>query len=383
MLKAAFITPGAYPVPSSMGGSVERVVEKVVPGLLPHVDAAIFGRSGGKLAARSSLNGVPVIRYPAADKAKYFRLVRRRLARLGPDVIQVENRPLWVPRLKRAFPKSRVILNLHSTTFIRPPYLNGEQRKRCLRAADLIQVNSEFLRACLLKHVPDSADKIRVNHLGVDLSCFPGRSSPEGKALREEWRGKYGWGSRPIAVYVGRLIPQKGVHHLLSALPMLLKACPDALVVIVGGALYGSRRRTGYVRKLHRLASKWRKHVHFQPYVPHREVPFWFNLADAAVVPSVGREAFGLVNLEAMAAELPVVATRAGGMTEIIVDGSTGYLVDPSPTAISGELASRLGDLLTNERASLEMGIRGRERVIEHFQWSHTSDRWLQMVRER
>ncbi|WP_229263801.1 glycosyltransferase family 4 protein [Cohnella cholangitidis] len=382
MLRAAFITPGAFPIPSAMGGSVERVVEKVVPELIPHVSATIYGRLGKRIPANRSLNGVPVIRFPAVNKAKYFKLVSGRLAKIRPEVIQVENRPLWIPRLKRSFPHSRIWLNLHSTTFINPPYLNRLQRKRCLLAADYIQVNSEFLRNYIQTRVPQVAGKIKVNHLGVDAARFPGKSSLEGMGISERWRSKHGWGGRPIVLYVGRLIPQKGVHHLLSALPSIIAQAPNAMVVIVGSARYGSHLRTGYVKRLYKQAARWKNHVHFQPYVPHHEIPNWFVMADVAVVPSIGREAFGLVNLEAMAAELPVVATNAGGMKEIVVDGSTGYLVSADSAVIAGELSSRIGQLLANETERRDMGLRGRDRVMNHFLWRHTAERWLEFQRE-
>jgi spore coat protein SA len=200
--------------------------------------------------------------------------------------------------------------------------------------------------------------------------------------MREELRSKMGWGNRPVVLYVGRLVPQKGVHHLLAAIPALIARAPDVLIVIVGSALYGSHRQTGYVKRLHRQARRWKKYVHFQPYVPHHEIPRWFVMADIAVVPSIGQEAFGLVNLEAMAAELPVVATRAGGMKEVVADGETGFLVNPEVPLIVPELAARIGHLLVHEPVRREMGRKGRERVLNSFQWRHTAERWLGFQRE-
>jgi spore coat protein SA len=382
MLKAAFITPGAFPIPSSIGGSVERVVEKVVPRLLGHADVMIYGRTGKRLADKGSLNGVPIERFPAVSKKQYFKLVCRKLPKFHPQIIQVENRPLWIPRLKRAFPKSRIGLSLHSITFINSPYLNKMQRRSCLQAADYIQVNSEFLGSYVHQCVPQVAGKIRVNHLGVDATRFPARSSLEGMMARQEGRTAKGWGDRPIVLYVGRLIPQKGVHHLLTTLPALLAIAPNVLIVIVGSALYGSHQQTGYVRRLYTQAKRWKSHVHFQPYVPHQEIPKWFAMADIAVVPSIGQEAFGLVNLEAMAAELPVVATSSGGMKEIVVEGLTGFLVTPQYPIIVPSLAARISYLLANEEVRWEMGRRGRERVLNHFLWEHTAERWLAFQKE-
>ena len=381
--KAAFVTPGAYPVPSPMGGSVERVVEKVVPKLVPHMDARIYGRVGRRLPARGKLAGVTVERFPGADKARYFNQVCRRLSVYRPQLIQVENRPRWIPRLKRLFPDSRIWLNLHSTTFINSPFINSIQGQRCLQAADRILVNSEFLGDYIKNQVPAVSDKIKVNHLGVEAERFPGRSTTQGLTMRREERALRKWEGRRIVLFVGRLIPQKGVHHLLAALPAIVSKAPDVLVVIVGSALYGSPRITGYVKQLHDQARRWSKHVHFQPYVPHNEIPRWFAMADIAVVPSIGRESFGLVNVEAMAAELPVVATRAGGMKEVVVDGVTGYLISPDYPSVESELASRISYLLDNEAARKEMGMKGKERVLNHFLWQHTAHRWLQFQNEK
>ena len=136
------------------------------------------------------------------------------------------------------------------------------------------------------------------------------------------------------------------------------------------------------MKRLYHQAERWKKHFYFQPYVSHDRIAQWFAVADIAVVPSIGREAFGLVNLEAMAAELPVVATRAGGMKEIVVDGSTGYLVTSQYPAIVSELASRIHYLLVNGEVRRDMGREGRERVLNAFLWEHTAKRWLKLQQE-
>lgn len=381
-MRAAFVTPGAFPVPSPMGGSVERVVEKVVPRLAPAAGVVIYGRTGRGQAKRGRLQGAPIERYPARSKRRYLAAVCRSMANDPPDIIQIENRPAWVPEVKRRFPKSKVWLNLHSTTFLSASRLGRSRSRICLQAADRIVVNSEYLKAYMTRLWPQVGTKIRVNHLGVDAARFPGRTTPEGQAMRTSGRAMRGWEHRKIVLFVGRLIPQKGVHHLLAAVPSIVARHPDALIVVVGGALYGSRRQTGYVRGLHGLARRWRKHVHFEPYVSHDDVPRWFAMADVAVVPSVGKEAFGLVNVEAMASGLPVVATWAGGMKEIVVDGESGYLVTPDRRAIAGELADRIGALLGDEQARREMGRKGMERAMRMFLWEHTAQRWLRLALE-
>ncbi|CAM4013359.1 glycosyltransferase family 4 protein [Cohnella lubricantis] len=368
MVKAAFVTPGAYPVPSPRGGSVERVVEKFVPLLAPRVDAVIYGRIGRRLPSIGTISGITCVRFRAGDKKQYVRRVIKRLAKTRPDLIEVENRPRLVRTFRRHFPKAQIWLHLHSNTFISKPYLAPRELPSCLAAADRVLVNSEYLKADVASRVPRAASKIGIVYPGVDPQRFAGWNPDAERAAR-------GWQNRRIVLYVGRLIPLKGVHLLLEAMPAIIRRVPDALLVVVGGAYYGSNVKTAYVRKLHRLAKPLRHHVHFQPYVPHTEIPRWFAMAHAAAVPSVKREAFGLVNVEAMAAGLPVVASRVGGMTEIVQDGVTGYLIDPIRART--ELADRLSLLLADEGLRAEMGRRGQERALQHFTWQATANRWL------
>jgi len=372
MVKVAFVTPGAYPVPSPAGGSVERVVEKLVPLLVPAVDARIYGRIGRRLPTRGLHRGVPCERFPGKNKARYWKAVMRRLRAYRPDIIQIENRPRMVPAFRRHFPNAQIWLSLQSNTFLTAPYMPARALPSCLEAADRILVNSHYLRNYVARRVPAAAQKTGVVHLGVEADRFTGWSKEQEKAAR-------GWSGRRVVLFVGRLIPLKGVHLLLEALPELVREAPDVLVAIVGGPFYGKPAVTAYVRKLHRMARPWKRHVHFQPYVSHHEIPRWFAAADAAVVPSVRREAFGLVNVEAMASGLPVVASRVGGVAEVVEDGVTGLLFDP--VNARRELAERLLLLLRDEPLRLEMGRRGRERVLRQFTWEHSRDRWLEQLR--
>ncbi|MCQ6559677.1 glycosyltransferase family 4 protein [Paenibacillus mendelii] len=377
--KIAFVTPGAFPLPSPNSSSVERVVEKLVPLLVPAVEACIYGRTGRALPRRGMLKGAKCVRYPAVDKLKYVRNVGQAIRRYAPDVTEVENRPRTVLRLKRMRPQGRIWLNLHSTTFIGKKAIPPSMLSRSFRLAERIIVNSEFLRDVVSRRVPSCAHKVNVVYPGVDTDRFISQFSMEGAYKREQLRFARGWSGRDVVLFMGRLIPMKGVHHLLHLMPELMKEHPSVLLVVVGGAFYGSKRTTAYVRELHRLGKSLQGHVQFVPYVPYSDVPDWFLGADVAVVPSSSREAFGLVNVEAMACGLPVVATRSGGMKEIIEDGVTGFLVDPSH--VETEMRSRILSLLRDDMLRSSMGMLSRERVEQRFTWHHTAEQWLTLLR--
>ncbi|GGF98885.1 glycosyltransferase family 4 protein [Paenibacillus abyssi] len=380
MPKVAFVTPGSFPLPSSKSSSVERVVEYIVPQLNHVVRARIYGRTAPRLARRGTLHGVTCLRFPAVNKIRYIQSVARSLRTFRPDLVVVENRPQHLLRIRKQCPRSRIWLNLHSTTFIGNGYISPKLLRESLRCAERIIVNSMYLRNVVAAKVPDALHKLRVVHLGVETSKFHSQYSVEGAERRHWLRHIRGWKDRSVVLYMGRLIPRKGVHHLLSLLPELVAVHPDILIVIVGSAYYGSHRITAYTRQLHRLGKAWPNHVLFVPYVPYNEVPDWYLAADAAVVPSDRREAFGLVNVEAMACGLPVVATRAGGMKEIIEDGVTGLLADPDH--LRSELRDCILLLLQDNELRAMMGQRSRERVERYFNWQKAGERWMEVFME-
>lgn len=174
----------------------------------------------------------------------------------------------------------------------------------------------------------------------------------------------------------GRLHPCKGQGVLIRALPTVLREAPGVEVVFAGG---GTERE-----RLERLAAEvgvWDS-VKFAGAVPRTELLGAMGEAAVVVVPSRD-EAFGLVNIEAMAMGTPVVASRVGGIPEIVRDGVDGLLFEPENAE---ELAACLVRLLKNEELRAEMGRNARQRFLEEFESSRVVKRqadWLEgLVRE-
>nr|WP_272915030.1 glycosyltransferase family 4 protein [Paenibacillus dendrobii] len=206
------------------------------------------------------------------------------------------------------------------------------------------------------------------------------RWNPYSEALRESKLVNKGWQGRRVVMYAGRLLPIKGVHHLLGALPEIVQAVPDVMVLIVGSPFYSSSRRTAYEVHLHDLAELYSNHVTFVPFVSYPAISYWYHLADVVVVPSAEGEAFGLVNVEAMASAVPVVASDAGGIPEIVEDAATGILL-PQTTLEEG-LGPALIRLLCDEQLRRSLGQAGRLRTAQYFQWKHTAARWHEMMQK-
>lgn len=194
-------------------------------------------------------------------------------------------------------------------------------------------------------------ERVEVLHNAVDLERF----RPAGEAERERARGRLGLGATDaVAACVARLEPVKGIDVLLDAWPAVEARVPGAALLLIGD---GPERRA-----LERRARRLRlERVRFLGY--RRDVERLLAAADVAVLPSRS-EGFGQVILEAMAVGLPVVASRVGGIPEIVRPGTSGLLV---PAEDPRALAEALGGLLR------EPGRRARMRTaalrtVRHFE---------------
>ena len=110
-----------------------------------------------------------------------------------------------------------------------------------------------------------------------------------------------------------------------------------------------------------------------------RDIPAMYASSDVVVVPSVWGEPFGLTALEAMSCEVPVIASRAGGLTETVADGENGLLFEPGDHE---ELAAKIGLLLDDPGLGSRLGREGRRRVLERFSWKKIIDRYEEILPE-
>lgn len=187
---------------------------------------------------------------------------------------------------------------------------------------------------------------------------------------------------RDGVVFVGRLTPHKGVDVLIRALPA------GARLTVAGTTGHDRRPpERDYPDHLRRLAAG--KHVTFAGALPDDELAKLLRSAAVAAVPSVYRscygrqvaiaELLGLTALEAMASATPVVASRVGGLEEIVVDATTGYLVAPGD--VDG-LRARLSAVLDDPAHGRRLGDQARRHVLERFTWSACAERCARAYRE-
>lgn len=158
-------------------------------------------------------------------------------------------------------------------------------------------------------------------------------------------------------LYVGRLLPEKGLHVLLDALSLL----PSHVKLVVVGN--GSQQYESLLdRRVSRLGLASR--VHFAGQVRHGELKTFYEACRLVAVPSLWPEPFGIVGIEALAHGRPVVAFDSGGISDWLVDGEVGFLV---PRGDVKALAVRIQQLLESPETAESMGKRGRSIVAERF----------------
>ncbi|QHA04193.1 glycosyltransferase [Streptomyces broussonetiae] len=207
---------------------------------------------------------------------------------------------------------------------------------------------------------PQAAGRMVQLPPGVDEKTFhPGSGG-------DVVRARLGLTDRPVVVCVSRLVPRKGQDTLIRAMPRVLAAEPDTVLLVVGGG--------PYEQDLHRLADETgvAASVRFTGAVPWSELPAHYGAGDVFAMPCRTRrggldvEGLGIVYLEASATGLPVVAGDSGGAPDAVLDGETGWVVrGGDPTAV----ADRIVPLLRDPELRHRMGERGRQWVEEKWRW--------------
>lgn len=172
-------------------------------------------------------------------------------------------------------------------------------------------------------------------------------------------------------LYVGRLVPQKGVDVLLNSLYLAKKNGFNFELIIAGSGILEDNLK----KLLHSLGLD--ESVKFSGFITRTELPKYYTQSDIFILPS-RYEPFGMVLVEAMASGLPVIASDVGGMTEIVINGKTGLLVPPDDTkALTDAIMTLIGD--KKKRAS--MGAAGRRRVENYFNWRSIAKQTLNIWR--
>ncbi|SMF84276.1 Glycosyltransferase involved in cell wall bisynthesis [Paenibacillus uliginis N3/975] len=354
-MRLLIIAPEEIPVPPPVGGSVEHCIYHIAGQFSSSVHSVtIISRWKNGYPRTSTFDHVTIHRVNGTSSKPYLSQVIRKVKNRKFDLIQIDNRPKFVPAIRREFPHTPISVFLHSTTFISPPMTSISQANKDFNGADLLIGNSLSLQEHLKKKFPKHSSKVHFVHLGVDLGQFHPSSRNNS-------------GTRPFTViFAGRLIPKKGIPVIIRAMRKVRQSIPSARLVIAGGT-----GKSEYKRYLKKLSVSLGVPTTFKGYVARSKMPAFYNLGDCFVCPSQGHEAFGLVNVEAMASGVPVVASRNGGIPEIINHRHNGLLVTDyrNPEAFAKEIFA----VATDREFAARLAKQAREDALQNFSWRKTA----------
>ncbi|MET9253885.1 glycogen synthase [Streptomyces sp. NPDC003717] len=247
--------------------------------------------------------------------------------------------------------------------------LSSWAERTAIEAADAVVAVSGAMREDILRCYPALEEsRVHVVHNGIDTDLY--RPDHGTDALDRVGLDR----TRPYVLFVGRITRQKGVPHLLRAVRDI---DPGVQVGLCAGAPDTPEIDREF-RELFAELSAAREGVHWIPkMLPRPEVIQLLTHAAVFVCPSV-YEPLGIVNLEAMACGTPVVASRVGGIPEVVADGETGVLVDLDDDFEAG-LTRALDAVVGDTAAARRMGEAGRERAVGEFGWDAVARRTVRL----
>lgn len=270
------------------------------------------------------------------------------------------------------------VLTTHSLEPLRPwkaeqlgtaYHLSSWMERTAIENADAVIAVSRETRNDVFDHFGAAETKTHVIHNGIDLEEY--QSDPATDVLEKHGVDP----ARPYVLFVGRITRQKGIIHLVDAIPHI---DPEIQVVLLAGApdtemIAQEMKDSVAAARTQRKGIIW-----IDEMLPRRETIQFYSHAAVFCCPSV-YEPFGIINLEAMACRTAVVASRVGGIPEVVVPEETGILVDlelergtffpRDPEGFSRDLAAGINRIARDPALARRMGEAGRKRAEDHFSW--------------
>ena len=232
-------------------------------------------------------------------------------------------------------------------------YINDTEWLLTYESSEVI-VNSNYMKCELQRLFGLPFEKINVVPNGININNFAGIEKDY------EFRRQYAMDNEKIILYVGRLVYEKGVQNLISAMPKILNGYNDSKLVIVGrGGMYDELKNQA---KAIGIENK----IYFTGYLNSKQVQKMYKCADVAVFPST-YEPFGIVALEAMLAGVPAVVSDIGGLDEIINHGIDGM---KSYAGNSNSIADSVLTLLYDHKLCSNISKNAKAKVKEQFNWN-------------
>lgn len=299
---------------------------------------------------------------------------------LDADIIHCHT---WYTHLAGIFSRellqSPLILTTHSLETHRPwkveqlgngYFLSRWIENHAYNTADGIIAVSEQMKTDVIEAYGVSPEKVTVIHNGIDPEFY----SP---SFDNDLLAAYGINPDvPFVLFVGRITRQKGISQLISAAQYFNADCQ---VVLCAGAPDTPEIAQETEQLIADLKANRDGVILISEMLPREKIKILYSHARVFACPSL-YEPFGIINLEAMSCETPVVGSAVGGIPEIIVEGETGYLIElesisrtdfnpKHPERFQKNFAAKVNQLLDDKNLANQMGKAGRKRVLEKFSW--------------
>jgi glycosyltransferase involved in cell wall biosynthesis len=372
-MKIAVLTSGILPVPAVLGGAVENLIDFYLEYNEIHQlhDITVYSVSHSKtknlLTKKSNYNHyyyIDVNSLWAKIKRKlYFYLHGeeyhhyfieyfleqsiKHIRKQNYDCIILENRPSYALKLK-SITNAKLIYHLHNEklTKLTPAY------QEIYDAASNIICVSDFIKNSVKSINPNDTKCITVYN-GIDLRAFSAKHS-------HITRQDVGLNNQDfVLIYSGRINQEKGIKELTEAMNELLDY-PKIKLLVIGSSFFGNVTDDDiFSKELRESTKNIQDKIFFTGFIPYKDVPSYLKLADLAIVPSMWDEAFGLTVLEAMAAGLPLITTRSGGIPEICED--VAYLINREN--IVGNLTKTIVNLYNHPEIRTKISSRSFKRA--------------------
>jgi glycosyltransferase involved in cell wall biosynthesis len=299
------------------------------------------------------------------------------LKRNPVDIVHVQSFSQFVPLIRRALPRAKIMLHMHAEWLAR---LDENMIEPRIRDADSIIFCSNYFAQQTRDAWPMYADRCHVVYNGVTLSEFakdeePVRRDPEARRI----------------LFVSRVSPDKGVHFLVDAFAKVLRKYPKAELKIVGPwstlpksfcidhsadriirdmeVFYNGQPFVDQLRR--RITPEAASQIEITGAISRDDLIRMYRSADIFVLPSIYPEGFGIPIVEAAACGMPAIVSRRGGMPEVVEEGKTGIITE---AANVDALADAILRLLDDESLRLSMGRAAYDRASRFFTWDRIAE---------
>jgi spore coat protein SA len=379
----AIVVPELLPVPPVKGGAVEHWVYEVV-NRLNHQQFAVtvFSRPSGIV----NNNDVSYVGIDWTPTERFFFWVKSRVSWRNPvrylakiqnvfsygwrvanqlsgfDTVVVHNEPNILLFIKKQVNQT-LMLHMHNDhlTHVAFRWLY----RLALNKVDKVICVSQYIQDNATQYFPQHAHKFEVLINATDPEVFKpyGEEAKSHVSALLEFDNRYDY-----LLFVGRLTPEKGVDVLITAFKQVLVKKPNTKLIIAGSSFFEGAVKTHYQQQLVALAKPIHHAIHFTGFIPHEQLKYLYASVDVIVLPSVWQDPCPLVVLEAMASGTCLVASKVGGVPEIVLDNVNGFLVEANqPTPLANTIEYVLDYPAGRHRAALNAR---RDIELKHS-WTH------------